>query len=189
MKTFTAMAALVAALAFPTYANADAPGAEVGVLAADAADISVGSWLIGQAVPAFTLTHGAHGSSWGLGWELRPLIVPFGDRGPSAFFAEPSARHGGSFEVFSTAEYYHLEMQRFDRWVFRAGGRVHMPLESFGRPSSLSVGAAYYNGYGTQGISYEVGLHLMSGMIETKLAFVAHGTAPQYVWSFAFRAF
>lgn len=187
MKIF-ATATLIALLSCPALVTADTPDEAVGVIAADHRDVSIGSWLIGQAMPSIALTHGDHGTSWGLGWELRPLIVPFG-QGPRLFYAEPAARHSGSFEVFSTTEYYHLDMQRFERWVFRAGGRVHLPLVSFGRPTSFSIGAAYYNGLGTQGISYEVGLHLLSGMIETKLAFVAHSTTPQYVWSFAFRAF
>jgi len=63
------------------------------------------------------------------------------------------------------------------------------PLGHVAPHTSLSLGLAYYDGFGTRGLLYETGLNLFDERVGVRFAFVAHSTSPQYIWSVRIQSF
>lgn len=156
-------------------------------------------WLAAQILPSLEITHGTHGSAWGLGWEVTPLAISFGGEAAHvrAFYVEPELRHTGTVELVVAGDYFDLktsernghELDSRARFTFRAGVRTYLPLGRVAPHTSLSLGLAYYDGFGTRGMLYETGLDLFDERVSVRFAFVAHSTSPQYIWSFRIQSF
>ena len=206
----TFVLALALSLGFSDLASAQAPSApvpaldgavDVGAVAEepDGPGTPVTRWLAAQILPSLELTHGTHGSAWGLGWEVTPLAISFGGDAAHvrAFYVEPALRHTGTVELALAGDYFDLktstrnghELDSRARFTFRAGVRTYLPLGHVAPHTSLSLGLSYYDGFGTRGLLYETGLDLFDERVSLRFAFVAHSTAPQYIWSFRIQSF
>jgi hypothetical protein len=127
-------------------------------------------WAIVQLVPSFQLAYAEQeGVTWGLRWQTSPLLVSWGTHPalqPFRMFpAEPLVRYSGSAELFVTAEYFHLEGAAYERLMFRAGMRAHVPIHHRGENVAWSLGAAYARMGPDHGPSFETGIHILSGVV------------------------
>lgn len=136
------------------------------------------SWLLLQAIPSPELAFGRHRTitatgavekdsspSFGLRWQLTPVLWSFGVH-PSqsrwrTFVVDPIARHSGSLELSTSAEYI---AGHVDRLIVRPGLRAYLPLVQKGEYLSMSLGTSAYSYAGLR-VAYDVGAYFIGGLV------------------------
>jgi hypothetical protein len=130
--------------------------------------VSLG-WFAMQLVPSPELGFGRAGVTFGLRWQLTPVLFSFAldpRLSPWRFFiAEPLVRHAGSIELFISPEYLALPDKGADRFGGRVGLRSYFGVVERGDYLSLSVGTSYYRFGDEHGPSYEAGAYVLFGLV------------------------
>ncbi len=141
------------------------------------------TWALMQAIPSFTVFEDRNvsnsGLRFGLQWQVTPISYSFNANKYVSkfnfFFIEPEKRFSGSFESFfepefATGEFKYAGIKRF---MYKAGGRVVLPVAQRGEYLSFSLGAGYYNqqnndGRNIGGVTYEAAVYSFFGMLGLK---------------------
>lgn len=108
---------------------------------------------------------GSPSATWGLRWQLTPLLWSFGvHRSQSrwrTFVVDPIARQSGSLELSMSVEYIGGWV---DRLLARPGVRVYLPVAQRGEYLSVSLGTSVYRYDGFR-VAYDVGAYILGGML------------------------
>lgn len=126
-------------------------------------------WALLQLLPSPELGMGDEGASFGLRWQLTPLLYSFAtdarlDRW-RWFLVEPIVRQSGSIELFVSPEYLAT------RWGGRAGVRSYFGLIGRGDYLSMSIGSSYFRFGDADGVSYEAGLYVLFGALGLQVTY------------------
>lgn len=150
-------------------------------------------WSIAQFIPSPEWITSSDGSRFGIRWQVTPLLYSFGINkklSPLRYFiAEPLVRQSGSVELFFTPEYLNLEDKLKDKWLFRGGARIYIPLWQRGEYLSASLAASYYNFNGVNGISYEGGIYLFAGILGFQTTYSPSFTNSKWIFTIRLRYF
>lgn len=150
-------------------------------------------WSIAQFIPSPEWITSSDGSRFGIRWQVTPLLYSFGINkklSPLRYFiAEPLVRQSGSVELFFTPEYLNLEDKLKDKWLFRGGARLYIPLWQRGEYLSASLAASYYNFNGVNGISYEGGIYLFAGILGFQTTYSPSFTNSEWIFTIRLRYF
>ena len=126
-------------------------------------------WSLAQLIPSPQWITTSDRAKFGMRWQVTPLLYSFGMNKKLSpwkyFMVSPLSRQSGSAEIFITPEYLNIEEKLKDKWLFRSGVRIYLPLWQKGEYASLSFAASYYNFNGNNGISYEGGVYLFAGIL------------------------
>jgi hypothetical protein len=144
-------------------------------------------WALFQLVPSPKLGLGADGASFGLGWQLTPLLYSFAtdprlDRW-RWFLAEPIVRQSGSIELFVSPEYL------ASRWGGRVGLRSYFGLIGRGDYLSVSIGSSYFRFGAADGVAYEAGAYILFGALGLQLSYSPGFEAASWVTTLRLRYF
>lgn len=126
-------------------------------------------WVLLQLVPSPELGIGNDGATFGLRWQVTPLLYSFAtdarlDRW-RWWLAEPLLRQSGSIELFASPEYL------AGRFGGRAGLRSYFGLIGRGDYLSVSIGSSYFRFGSAQGVSYEAGAYILFGALGLQLSY------------------
>lgn len=150
-------------------------------------------WATAQLIPSPEWVTFADGLKFGMRWQVTPLLYSFGINKKLSpwryFIAEPLVRQSGSVELFFTPEYLNLEEKLKDKWLFRGGTRVYIPLWQRGEYMSASLAASYYNFNGVNGISYEGGIYLFAGILGFQTTYSPSLTNSEWMFTIRLRYF
>ena len=150
-------------------------------------------WVAAQLIPSPEWVTSADGLKFGMRWQVTPLLYSFGINKKLSpwryFIAEPLVRQSGSVELFFTPEYLNLEEKLKDKWLFRGGARVYIPLWQRGEYMSASLAASYYNFNGVNGISYEGGIYLFAGILGFQTTYSPSFTNSEWIFTIRLRYF
>ena len=150
-------------------------------------------WAAGQLIPSPQWVTSADGLRFGMRWQVTPLLYSFGINKKLSpwryFIAEPLVRQSGSVELFFTPEYLNLEDKLKNKWLFRGGTRVYIPLWQRGEYLSASLAASYYNFNGVNGISYEGGIYLFAGILGFQTTYSPSFTNSEWIFTIRLRYF
>lgn len=150
-------------------------------------------WATAQLIPSPEWVTSADGLKFGMRWQVTPLLYSFGINKKLSpwryFIAEPLVRQSGSVELFFTPEYLNLEEKLKDKWLFRGGTRVYIPLWQRGEYMSASLAASYYNFNGVNGISYEGGIYLFAGILGFQTTYSPSLTNSEWMFTIRLRYF
>lgn len=142
------------------------------------------TWGLLQAVPSVSFyddhNHNNSGLRFGLQWQVIPVSYSFNSNKYVSkfnfFFIRPVKRYSGSIELFFEPELIPggFKYSDLDKFMFKSGGRVVMPLWQRGEYLSFSLGTGYSrqtrsSGEVKNGMTYEAGLYSFFGMIGFKL--------------------
>lgn len=150
-------------------------------------------WSIAQFIPSPEWITSSDGSRFGMRWQVTPMLYSFGINkklSPLRYFiAEPLVRQSGSVELFFTPEYLNLEDKLKDKWLFRGGARLYIPLWQRGEYLSASLAASYYNFNGVNGVSYEGGIYLFAGILGFQTTYSPSFTNSEWIFTIRLRYF
>ncbi len=150
-------------------------------------------WATAQLIPSPEWVTSADGLRFGMRWQLTPLLYSFGINKKLSpwryFIAEPLIRQSGSIELFFTPEHLNLVDKLKDKWLFRGGARVYIPLWQRGEYMSASLAASYYNFNGVNGISYEGGIYLFAGILGFQTTYSPSFTNSEWIFTIRLRYF
>ena len=150
-------------------------------------------WMAAQLIPSPEWVTSADGLKFGMRWQVTPLLYSFGINKKLSpwryFIAEPLTRQSGSVELFFTPEYLNLENKLKDKWLFRGGTRIYIPLWQRGEYMSASLAASYYNFNGVNGISYEGGIYLFAGILGFQTTYSPSFTNSEWIFTIRLRYF
>jgi len=150
-------------------------------------------WMTAQLIPSPEWVTSADGLKFGMRWQVTPLLYSFGINKKLSpwryFIAEPLTRQSGSVELFFTPEYLNLENKLKDKWLFRGGTRIYIPLWQRGEYMSASLAASYYNFNGVNGISYEGGIYLFAGILGFQTTYSPSFTNSEWIFTIRLRYF
>lgn len=150
-------------------------------------------WTATQLIPSPEWITSSDGLWFGMRWQVTPLLYSFGINkklSPLRYFiAEPLVRQSGSVELFFTPEYLNLEDKLKDKWLFRGGARVYIPLWQRGEYLSASLAASYYNFNGINGTSYEGGIYLFAGILGFQTTYSPSFTNSEWIFTIRLRYF
>jgi hypothetical protein len=163
------IAALAALLfATPNDARADETRPTLEDAAADRFPLPTPLWAIVQLVPSPEWLVSSSGLTFGLRWQVTPVLYSFGIHRRLSpwrlFIAEPNVRHGGSVELFGSPEYLALAGAR-DPWGVRAGVRAYFPLYQAGEYLAASIGSSYFYFDGSGSMAVEAGAYILFGIV------------------------
>ena len=144
--------------------------------------IKWGSWAILQAIPSPTLLEDRDENvskiRFALEWQVIPLSYSFNtNRYVSNFnflHIKPNKRFSGSLEtffepVFVPGGFNHNSLEKF---MYKTGLRVVIPVFHKGEYLSFSLGAGYYSQKSVlehyEGVTYEAGIYSFYGMMGLK---------------------
>ena len=126
-------------------------------------------WALLQLVPSPELGIGDDGASFGLRWQVTPVLYSFATDPRLSrwrfWLAEPLLRQSGSLELFASPEYL------AGRFGGRAGLRSYFGLIGRGDYLSVSIGSSYYRFGDSDGVSYEAGAYLLFGALGLQLSY------------------
>ncbi len=128
------------------------------------------AWLAGQLLPNPQWVWSDEGqSTFGLRWAITPLLWSFAvDKRLNRWrtlTAETLVRHRGSLELLVMPEWIPILDDFADQWLLRAGPRLYLPLHHRGEYASMSLGGSYHWFHGEQGVSAEVGIYTLLGIL------------------------
>jgi len=150
-------------------------------------------WATAQLIPSPEWVTSADGLRFGMRWQLTPLLYSFGINKKLSpwryFIVEPLIRQSGSVELFFTPEYLNLEDKLKDKWLFRGGARIYIPLWQRGEYMSASLAVSYYNFNGVNGISYEGGIYLFAGILGFQTTYSPSFTNSEWIFTIRLRYF
>jgi hypothetical protein len=116
-----------------------------------------------------------------LRWQLTPLLWSFGVRDEvtpwRSLVVEPLVRYGGSVELFVAADYVgrgYIE----DRFGFRGGMRIYVPLLQHGENLAFSLGASYSYLAERHGLGLEAGVYVLYGVLGLQVQYTPPIDAP-----------
>lgn len=142
-----------------------------------------GSWAVLQAIPSPVLFEDKNDRNsrlkFGLEWQIIPFSFSFNANKYVSklnfFYIRPVKRFSGSAELFFepsviTGNYKYSDLQRFS---FKSGSRLVLPLAQGGEYLAVSLGAGYYRqktmaGEPVEGLTYEAGIYSFFGMLGLK---------------------
>ena len=132
-------------------------------------------------------------AKFGMRWQVTPLLYSFGMNKKLSpwryFLADPLSRQSGSVEVFVTPEYLNIEEKFKDKWLFRSGMRLYIPLWQKGEYASLSFATSYYNFNGQNGFSYEGGVYLFAGILGFQATYSPNFINSEWIFTIRLRYF
>lgn len=150
-------------------------------------------WTALQLIPSPQWVTSNDGLRFGMRWQVTPLLYSFGINKKLSpwryLIAEPLVRQSGSIELFFTPDYLKLENKFKDRWLFRGGARVYIPLWQRGEYMSASLAVSYYNFNGMNGISYEGGIYLFAGILGIQTTYSPSFTKSEWIFTIRLRYF
>lgn len=125
-------------------------------------------WLLTQAIPSPQVLMTDGPSTFGLRWQVTPLLYSFGvHRRVSPWrvlVAEPLVRYSGSLELYGAPEY--LAFDDVDsRWGLRGGWRVYLPVLHRGEYLAVSLGSSALHFDGEAHASAELGGYVLFGIL------------------------
>ncbi len=144
-------------------------------------------WALLQLVPSPELGIGDDGASFGLRWQLTPVLYSFAtdprlDRF-RWFQVEPIVRQSGSIELYVSPEYL------ASRFGGRAGLRSYFGLIGRGDQLSVSIGSSYFRLGADDGVSYEAGAYILFGSLGFQLTYSPGFEAASWVLTLRLRYF
>jgi hypothetical protein len=128
------------------------------------------TWLAAQVLPSPEWLVSRRDVSFGLRWQLTPLLFSFGlpssTRRWRMLIVEPLVRHAGSTELFVSPEYLRAPPAEpgDSRWGARVGLRTYLPLITSGEALSMSLGTSYLRLGGQGYAAYELGAYTLFGV-------------------------
>lgn len=126
-------------------------------------------WALLQLLPSPELGLGSAGATFGLRWQLTPLLYSFATDPRLErwrwWLAEPLVRQSGSVELFVSPEYL------TGRLGGRAGLRSYFGVIGRGDYLSVSLGSSYFRFGDVDGVSYEAGAYLLFGALGLQLSY------------------
>ena len=131
------------------------------------------AWVVPQLVPSPEWN--VHGSdvTFGLRWQITPLLYSFGVRRgvfPFRFFVvEPLLRNSGSTELYVSPEWLHGPGP--EGVAFRFGVRSYFGILENGDSLSLSIGSSYLQWQGEGSAAYEIGAYTLFGVVGIQAAY------------------
>jgi hypothetical protein len=150
-------------------------------------------WGVSQLIPSPEWITTSYRAKFGMRWQITPLLFSFGMNKKLSpwkyFMVSPLSRQSGSAEIFITPEYLNIEKKLKDKWLFRSGVRIYLPLWQKGEYASLSVAASYYNFNGQNGISYEGGLYLFAGILGFQTTYSPDFINSEWIFTIRLRYF
>lgn len=150
-------------------------------------------WTALQLIPSPQWVTLDDGLRFGMRWQVTPLLYSFGINKKLSpwryLIAEPLVRQSGSIELFFSPEYLKLEDKFKDRWLFRGGARIYIPLWQRGEYMSASLAASYYNFKGMNGVSYEGGIYLFAGILGIQTTYSPSFTNSEWIFTIRLRYF
>jgi len=137
----------------------------------------VALWLTTQLVPSPSLAMGASEVSFGLRWQVTPLLYAWGVNrkvsGWRSFVVEPNFRQGGSVELFVAPELFFTDSATV---LVRPGVRAYFPVVDHGEYLSVSAAISYQRVGGRDAVAGELGAYMLFGILGLQVS-VASGPA------------
>ena len=125
------------------------------------------AWVAFQGVPSPELVLAGERVAFGMRWQLTPVLYGFGlYRKVSpwrAFVVDPIARQAGSIGLILEPEYLGIGDRAAERWLFRAGLSITVPIAERGEALALTLGAGAQIYRGDVGAHVELGLSTAYG--------------------------
>ena len=151
------------------------------------------AWLVFQAIPSPELVLAGERVAFGLKWQWTPLLYGFGlYRKVSPwriFVVDPLARQAGSLGLILGPEYLGIGEHAPERWLFRAGLSLTVPIAERGEALALSLGAGAQVYRGDVGAHVEVGLSTAYGAFGLFLTASSQLAAAPLILTFRIRYF
>lgn len=151
------------------------------------------AWLAFQALPSPELVLAGERVAFGLKWQWTPVLYGFGlYRKVSkwrAFVVDPLARQAGSVALIVGPEYLGIGDQAAERWLFRTGLSVTLPIAERGEALALSLGGGAQIYRGEVGAHVEVGLSTLFGAFGLFLTASSRLPAAPVILTFRVRYF
>jgi hypothetical protein len=151
------------------------------------------AWLVFQAIPSPELVLAGERSAFGLKWQWTPVLYGFGlYRKVSpwrAFVVDPLARQAGSIGLILGPEYLGIGEHASERWLFRAGLSITVPIAERGEALALSLGGGAQIYRGEVGAHVEVGLSTVFGAFGVFLTVSSQLPAAPVILTFRIRYF
>jgi hypothetical protein len=123
------------------------------------------AWLAGELVPSPALAFGDLAPSFGLRWQVTPVLWSFGvHRATSPWrvlVVDPIARLSGSIELHGTYDWF---FGAIDDTLLRPGIRATFPLLHRGEYLAASIGTSIYDRVKTR-VAYDAGIWILSGFV------------------------
>jgi hypothetical protein len=134
--------------------------------------MATGVWAIAQLVPSPLLAIGNSHVGFGVRWQVTPLLYSFGisERPLRAFRISPIARYSGSIELHASPEWSCCAPDDRSSWLLRTGLRVYLPILEHGEVLSWSFGSSYYRAAEGGGVSWDLGLYTLFGVLGLNLS-------------------
>lgn len=132
-------------------------------------------WIAAQLVPSPEWIVSRAEVSFGLRWQVTPLLLAFGlRRGLNpwrALVAEPVVRYGGSVEVYTGPEYLALPGEAAQQWGLRSGVRAHLPLSERGENLAVFAGASHLLYRSESSVGFEAGACVLYGLLGAQVTY------------------
>ena len=141
------------------------------------------TWTLFQAIPSPMLFEDNNNNNatvkFGLQWQVTPVLYSFNSNKYVShfnfFFINPVKRFSGSVELFFQPEYVPggFKYSDLNRFMFKSGARLNLPVFHKGEYLSFSLGGGYYynkttSGELIDGMTYEAGVYSFFGMLGLK---------------------
>ncbi len=153
-----------------------------GQLKNESFPLKAGSWLLFQAIPSPGFyedrNESSNGVKFGLEWQVIPLSYSWSANKYvsklSFFYIKPVKRFSGSAEIFFEPVVIPggFKNNELNKFMFKTGGRIVLPVFHGGEYLSVSVGAGYYEQRAPlenfKGITYEAAIYSFFGMAGLK---------------------
>ena len=166
--------------------------ADVGVARDPELELSL-EWAVLQLLPSPELGLGEGGATFGLRWQVTPLLYSFATDARLDrfrwFISEPVVRQSGSIELFASPEYLALDGGVGARFGARGGLRAYFALHGRGDNLSLSLGSNYYYFRDEQGVSFEAGGYVLFGALGLLLTYSPSFEAARWITTLRLRYF
>ncbi len=122
-------------------------------------------WLAGTALPSPATAFGSGAPSFGLRWQVTPLLWSFGvHRATSPWrilVVDPIARVSGSIELYGGFDWFFGSVHDT---LIRPGIRTTLPVFHRGEYLSVFFGTSLYDRVGTK-VAYDAGFSIFSGFL------------------------
>jgi len=153
-----------------------------GQLKKESFPLKWGSWLLFQAIPSPGFyddrNESSHGVKFGLEWQVVPLSYSWSANKYvskfSFFYIKPVKRFSGSAEIFFEPVLIPggFKNNSLNKFQFKTGGRIVLPVFHGGEYLSVSAGAGYYEQRTPlekfSGLTYEAAVYSFFGMAGLK---------------------
>jgi hypothetical protein len=144
--------------------------------------IKWGSWTLLQTIPSVSFFEDRNDNAsklqFGLEWQVIPVSYSFNANKYVSdfnfFHIKPIKRFSGSVETFFEPAFIPggFRNNELNKFMYKAGARVVLPVFHGGEYLSVSLGAGYYAqrtpGKHYDGITYEAGIYSFFGMLGLK---------------------